>query len=147
MNENEIMKIKINPYRCLVTHPNIPDSDTHETHTHTHIDYRSKMAAFLLLFCGFVRPSCVGSLSLALREAESPDCLFNELFNFSTLTCWFVFKVFCSFHLLSETQQVLQQKASSHIVWFLRGFLVYVCIVDLWERSECLWEIVYVTGL
>lgn len=40
---------------------------------------------------------------------------------------------------------------SSHIVGFFRGFLVYVCIVDLWERSECLWEIVtpsvYVTGL
>ncbi len=107
----------------LFTHPNIPDSDTH-----THTDYRSKMAAFLWRFCGFVRPS-VGSLSLALGEAESPGWLFNELFSFSTLTCWFVFKVFCNFHLLSETQQVLQQKPSSHTVGFLRGFLVYVCIV------------------
>lgn len=116
---------KINPYQSTYSH-----ILTYQirTHTHTHTDYRSKMAVFLWRFCGFVRPS-VGSLSLALGEAESPGWLFNELFSFSTLTCWFVFKVFCNFHLLSETQQVLQQKPSSHIVGFLRGFLVYVCIV------------------
>lgn len=86
---------------------------------------------FLWWFCGFVQPSFVGSLSLAL-ESESPDWLFYELFSFSTLTvCGLVFKVVYNLHLLSETQQVFQHKLASYIV----GFLVFLC---MWERIVCL---------
>ncbi len=117
---------KINPYQSTYSHILTYQIRTH-THTHTLIiglKWQRFSGGFVDLFDHHAL-----SLSLALGEAESPGWLFNELFSFSTLTCWFVFKVFCNFHLLSETQQVLQQKPSSHTVGFLRGFLVYVCIV------------------